>query len=507
MDSLPPLVIVNIGYQLKNRYFEADISDFVCFALTSKHLLLLLMDKLMPPSGRLILPESIQHQSSSTALWGPTKIYINCSESITKFPETLTELTFGDNFNSPIVKDSLPSSLTSLTLGGMFNHPLHITNEDGTIQSLLPPGLRTLIFEKYNKKLEKGVLPDTIQTLRIRAGSPPTLEQPPSPYGQSTITLYSPSESPCGKMTAVRMVLHYDLLRFSSPLPTTLTSAVVDVGISEPLFLSQPIPDTLTSLTFGDRFTPGILPPQLKKLKIGSRQHLVQQPGLLPESLESLRWSVWHPQSPRRTIKPGVLPEHLTRLTFGYHYNNFIRPGVLPRSLRSLKFGGMFNQPLGAGSLPDALSRLKIGEDYSQLCVNVVLPPSLETLAVYSFKQVVYAERHNNTSKTGSIKSVSVSTVNRGRVMRRRQISIKLDTLSLTHTAYFRTKLNLRQLVSSLLLTAPNVATINIHISFEGLESAHIRRLGKTSSGDAIALAILRKSLLYQTNVTTTKAK
>ncbi|GAM17656.1 hypothetical protein SAMD00019534_008310, partial [Acytostelium subglobosum LB1] len=255
-----------------------------------------------------------------------------------------------------------------------------------------------------------------------------------------------------------------------------------------PLLMSTPLPTSLTNLRFGDQFmesiTPGILPTTLKTLRLGEMQQLdgFQPGGWLPESLESLRWYI----KERRPIIPGLLPEHLAHFHYGGFSNMFIRPGVLPRSLTSLVLGVQFNQPLPAGSLPDSLIKLTMGYSYSQPCKNVVLPPSLETLAVETFNQVVYAERH----RTGSIKSMEViGSIKPGRVVRKRQISIKLDTLSLTRNTYYSPGRSLHQLASSLLFTAPRVATINIRCVMDDLDSIQLRRLGSPS-----ALVIMRRN-------------
>lgn len=85
----------------------------------------------------------------------------------------------------------------------------------------------------------------------------------------------------------------------------------------------------------------------------------------------------------------GVLPNGLTKLTFGNYFDQPIGPGILPDSLKFLKFGDNFNQPIEPNSFPTGLRLLKFGQSFNQPLDNYV-PTSLECLILgYRFNQVI----------------------------------------------------------------------------------------------------------------------
>ena len=75
-------------------------------------------------------------------------------------PASLTELTFGSEFNQPLAAVVLPANLTQLTFGKFFNQPL--------AAGVLPASLTQLTFGMYfNQPLAAGVLPASL-TQRTR---------------------------------------------------------------------------------------------------------------------------------------------------------------------------------------------------------------------------------------------------------------------------------------------------------------------------------------------------
>lgn len=81
------------------------------------------------------------------------------------------------------------------------------------------------------------------------------------------------------------------------------------------------------------------------------------------------------------TIEPGMIPNHITCINFGYMYNQVIEPGVLPDGLKRLNFMGIFNQPILPNTLPSSLSILYFCRFYNQPIGPGVLPENICMLA------------------------------------------------------------------------------------------------------------------------------
>lgn len=79
---------------------------------------------------------------------------------VNALPHSLTKLEFGDYFDQLIEKNVLPCGLTKLRFGSDFNHPI---NKD-----VLPCGLTKLRFGNYfNRPVKKNVLPCGLMKLRF----------------------------------------------------------------------------------------------------------------------------------------------------------------------------------------------------------------------------------------------------------------------------------------------------------------------------------------------------
>ena len=75
----------------------------------------------------------------------------NCDQPLTKdvLPNSLTQLTFGWEFNQPLTKDVLPNNLRHLTFGFSFNQPL--------TKDVLPNNLTQLIIDNKIIDIKKLV--------------------------------------------------------------------------------------------------------------------------------------------------------------------------------------------------------------------------------------------------------------------------------------------------------------------------------------------------------------
>lgn len=137
---------------------------------------------------------------------------------------------------------------------------------------------------------------------------------------------------------------------------------------------------SLKTLIFADYFNhvlePGILPDGLMSLKFGWCFDKELKPGSLPDSLVSLEFGRVFNQ----VLEPGVLPDKLEKLSFSSNFNQKIKHSSLPKSLRTLIFGTDFNQVLEPGVFPDSLASLEFGCKFNKELISGVLPNNLKLL-------------------------------------------------------------------------------------------------------------------------------
>lgn len=196
-------------------------------------------------------------------------------------PDSITHLRVGQSSDSP--KFQLPSSLT------------HLGADDvdifDTVDRTFPASLSHLV-------LNGGVHP---QIPPIEPGDIP-----------STVTYLS-------------------LARQARPgaIPNSVTHLELDQYLDSPLQIGV-IPDSVTTLSFGDEFHGQLL-----------------LPGVIPSSVTTLNLGEYN-----RPLQQNVIPNSVTSLTFGGSFDHLIFPGVIPHSVKKLEFHDPFNQPLLSFPLP-----------------------------------------------------------------------------------------------------------------------------------------------------------
>ena len=90
----------------------------------------------------------------------------------------------------------------------------------------------------------------------------------------------------------------------------------------------------------------------------------------LPNSLLSLTFGDRFNQS----MENVTLPNGLQSLTFGYDFNQSMHNVILPTHLKSLTFGGRFNQSMENVTLPNGLQSLTFGVHFNQSMDKVEIP-------------------------------------------------------------------------------------------------------------------------------------
>ncbi len=137
--------------------------------------------------------------------------------------------------------------------------------------------------------------------------------------------------------------------------------------------------DTFELYNFNSVIEPGVLPNSITHLKFGFNFNMPILPNSLPTSLTHLNLGYTFNQE----IVPGSLPESLKYLTFSYDFENGDRPfvvGALPSGLEFLYVGQYFNQPFIPGSLPENLKTLVLGQSFNHLLGEGILPVGLQKL-------------------------------------------------------------------------------------------------------------------------------
>ncbi len=139
--------------------------------------------------------------------------------------------------------------------------------------------------------------------------------------------------------------------------------------------------DTMEFSNFNSQIQPGVLPNSITHLKFGYDFNKPILPNSLPTSLTHLKFD----SSFNQEIIPGSLPESLKYLTFDYGFRNRDRPfalGSLPAELEFLYIGQHFNEPIIPGSLPENLKILVLGQRFNHPLGEGILPVRLEKLVL-----------------------------------------------------------------------------------------------------------------------------
>ncbi|KYR01718.1 hypothetical protein DLAC_01728 [Tieghemostelium lacteum] len=145
------------------------------------------------------------------------------------------------------------------------------------------------------------------------------------------------------------------------------------------------IPPTVVSLTLGSnldfKLVPGTLPPSIRHLAILYKFSYdeFQWDKIIPRQLQTLKL-----EDCNRILQVGDLQEPLETLKLN-GFNQVLTPGVLPSTLRYLDLGDKFQKPLETCSLPSGLEILSLViPGYKFTSTSQHLPRSLKSLSIYT---------------------------------------------------------------------------------------------------------------------------
>eukprot|EP01132_Coremiostelium_polycephalum_P007914 gene7914-9740_t len=164
----------------------------------------------------------------------------------------------------------------------------------------------------------------------------------------------------------------------------TIPNSVTKLIYNEEELKVDILPNSIQKLYLDNtnQLEPGMIPPYVKKLKLGTFYDNELKKGVLPDSLEDFDCGFQnvHP------INPGVLPQSLKKITFSSYFVHPLLPGSLPPSITDLYFISNvgYQHPIGIGVLPESLKKMTLYD----ICPDgiplekpiIVIPPSVEEL-------------------------------------------------------------------------------------------------------------------------------
>ncbi|EGC34774.1 hypothetical protein DICPUDRAFT_34444 [Dictyostelium purpureum] len=200
-----------------------------------------------------------------------------------KFPISTKKLILGRNFNNEILPGQLPSGIEKLIIGTRYCYNFS--------KGVLPNTLKTIKIYRWNQEINEFTFPVGIRKIKIE----------------------------------------YDF----------------DNG--------------------GNEIKHGVLPNTLVLIKLGEFFNQTLKFGQLPLSIESLNFGK-HFDNGGKPLENGAIPINCKKLVFGQKFNNGKKPlkkNDLPIGLTSLIFGDLFNQKLSKDSLPPTLKFIKFGHSFN----------------------------------------------------------------------------------------------------------------------------------------------
>ncbi|EGG23282.1 hypothetical protein DFA_05414 [Cavenderia fasciculata] len=347
-----------------NSFILEEITDDIPRDTGITHLYLSKsLNKPIPP---MKIPPSVQYIDLGHLFDQPLSVGV--------LPPNLVTLKVSYNFAHRLEPGDLPASLQRLELGGLYNHPLEL--------GLLPKGLKKVILSdcynhpieepgiipegvvycflgfKFNKHIPAGVLPNSVQSLKLPFQMESELVPGSVPPNCTLLSIGRMYDSPIDEgiipdtVTNLRIAPQTLVIGETITLPPRLTHLRCS-------FVSQPI-------------TPSLIPPTVTHLVIDEISTALPVGGI-PNSVEYLTINSEFP-----SLESGSLPQNLRQLILE-SYNHPIEEEVLPNSLQTLELH-QYNYPLP--QLPQSLTKLHLSNRVYSSELN--LPPSIKHFTIRS---------------------------------------------------------------------------------------------------------------------------
>ncbi|EFA86133.1 hypothetical protein PPL_00694 [Heterostelium album PN500] len=283
-------------------------------------------------------------------------------------PITLQSIKLGNRFNRPI-RSGLPHTLKQIEFGDQFNQRLEV--------NVIPESVTTIIFGKeFNQSLQAGVLSSQLKVLIFGDRFNQVLKPGDLPPNLEKLKFGNDFNQPLGP----------------GVIPSSLQKLQLGYSFNQKI-QADTLSDNIHTLTFGECFQGEIenLPKGIATLEVPSSYSQNLPMEELPNLTTLKGVSQW--------IK---IPESVTSLTFGRHFNQPILVGMLPRSLVCLEFGSDFNSKIYRRAIPNSLRTLIFGYSFNQPIKK--LPSGIEVLTFGdSFNQPIDGRVLTKTMKSLSL--------------------------------------------------------------------------------------------------------
>lgn len=323
------------------------------------------------------------------------------------WPEGLREITFGAKFSQSLAGARWPATLKQMTFGSAFDQPLQdITWPEGLVDVSFGTGFRQALegnrarwprtlervtLADYREDLTDLMWPSKILMLTISGSFDRSLDAVTFPDSLQELTLscrFNRSIDDVVFPPGLKHLTFGDI--FNQPLGSdgTFTFPTALEELTFGVLFDQPIErvawsNKLTHLTLGHRFNQPIQavvwPSSLKSVRINS-DHFNQpvQEAAWPEGLTELYFG----DAFNHDVSSMFWPPGLTRIVLGDRFNKPVQGTQWPAALEELEFGHNYNQPVKGVSWPGSLRRVKFGSRFKQHLSGTEWPLSLETLDV-----------------------------------------------------------------------------------------------------------------------------
>lgn len=306
-----------------------------------------------------------------------------------EFPKKLKRLQIGDKFGWSIQKCALPDSLESLILGEKWSEDPRLPR--GGIWTL-PNGLKQLVMNGFRHKVvfkqSPGYwkLPAGLKTLFIGHQFGHSIAGWVLPKALEWLTIMHCAGSHIPDDTFPNTLRYLRINGIESPLPQppSLEELRIDIYRAEFGFPKHSRLRTLQTGIISGLPSEGLFrfPSTLVKLVVSTFWRCdALRYVVMPECLEELDLSKTRFNAP---VIGWSLPRHLKVLRLGIIFNQPVinEQGQLglPSSLEILCMGNVFNQPTIGWTLPDKIRVLRMGDSFDQPVLGWNLPCSLKRL-------------------------------------------------------------------------------------------------------------------------------
>ncbi|EFA81759.1 hypothetical protein PPL_05754 [Heterostelium album PN500] len=381
---------------LKSHQLRTNLTLFIgkksCCPPTNLYLdndILNTLDSLQPNITSVMIDETINHNMQTVEidsyhlcrlLSTSNVTELRCCRTLTgKLPDSIRVLSFYNDFNEVVKRNSLPSGLKVLELKDPFNKPIDV--------GILPEGLERVEFgRRYSHPIGPGILPRTLKHLDL-GGNLSTLLAGSLPPNLEVLIFSSAKDQPIISLPTSLHTIYWLPATFIPSLEklpnlTTLTT-YEGTGLSGVI---NDLPPTLTDLTVGRKYQLlSAMPPSIRYLNLDRCTYDYGQ--LFPETtqyrLQQLVAQRFPAQKPNlqilnlmlmRGVNNPTFTEGAESLDMTFNLHNTLSAKAVPKSIKLLKMYSMDS----LDSIPTSIETLEIFNRWKSL--SKPLPPALRNI-------------------------------------------------------------------------------------------------------------------------------